>query len=255
MNDFRRKAAVSFALAACLVACADELSSSTVASDGGAGAAVEGGAPVDPFCRTRPRLSFCEDFDESALPGRFVRIEGSSEIVTVEAHPDAPSAPNAIRVAQSATANDARLVLTAAQGVKYNFFFFVRLEPGHGRVEIAGFDDGDYHLEIGVEENNHWYVDERPGPLDGGTPAARTLATDVQPELSTFSSVRLDVYVDGAGLGHMRFRSGDNVVFQSEPLAFGHDKAALAPTIYVGARLRAGAPSTLWFDSVSLGED
>ena len=252
MKDLRWKAGVSFAFGLCLLACAEEGPSSSATADGGAESGTRG---VDPFCRTRPRLSFCEDFDEATLPGRFVRIDGSPEIVTIEAHPDAPSAPNAIRIAQSATANDARLVLQAAQGVKYNFFFFVRLEPGHGRVELAGFDDGEYHLEIGVGEDNHWYVEERPGATDGGAPMPRTLTTNVEPKLSAFSSVRLDVYVDDAGLGHMRFRSGDDVVFQSEPLTFGHGKATLTPTIYVGARLREGAPSTLWIDSVSLGED
>lgn len=253
MKDLRWKAVVLATSAACLASCGDgSPSSSTAASDGG----VEGGARVvDPFCRTRPRLTFCEDFDEGALPGRFLRIEGSSEIVTLEAHPDAPSEPNAIRIAHAGAATDARLLLQAAQGVKYNLFFFVRLEPGHGRLELAGFDDGDYHLEIGVEEDNRWYVEERPGPTDGGTPAPRTIATTVGPALSSFSSVRFDVYVDGGGVGHMRFRSGDDVVFQSEPLTFGNGKATITPTIYVGARLRAGAPSTVWLDSVSVGED
>ena len=252
MNDLRWKAAVSFAFVACLLGCSEDGTSSTPGQDGG----VESGARgVDPFCRTRPRLTFCEDFDEAALPGRFLGIEGNPEIVTLEPHPDAPSAPNAIRIAHTAAATDARLVLQADEGVKYNLFFFARLEPGHGRLELAGFDDGDIHLEIGVEEDNRWYVQERSGSTDGGAGAPRTIATSVEPALGSFSSVRFDVYVDGAGMGHMRFRSGDDVVFQSEPLTFGNGKATITPTIYVGARLRTGAPSTIWLDSVSVGED
>jgi len=252
MKDLRWKAAVSIAFAASLMGCGEDGASSTPAPDG---AVESGGRGVDPFCRTRPRLTFCEDFDEAPLPGRFLGIEGSPEIVTLEPHPDVPSAPNAIRIAHTTSATDARLVLQAVQGVKYNLFFFVRLEPGHGRLELGGFDDGDYHLELGVEEDGRWYVEERPGPTDGGTPPPRTIATTVGPTVSSFSSVRFDVYVDGAGLGHMRFRSGDDVVFQSEPLTFGNGKTTITPTIYVGARLRAGAPSTVWLDTVSVGED
>jgi hypothetical protein len=139
--------------------------------------------------------------------------------------------------------------------VKFNFFFFVNVPSGHGRLELAGLDDGAYHLEIGIEENNRWYVEERGTAIDGGAPISRTLPTEVELELNTFSSVRLDVYVDSAGVGHMRFRSGDNVVFANEPLGFGEGKTTLTPRIYVGARLRAGAPSRLSFDSVTLGED
>ena len=234
MNDPRWKAAVSFVFGLCLLGCSEDGAGPATSADGGAERDARG---VDPFCRTRPRLSFCEDFDEGPLPGRFVRIEGNPEIVSLAPNTDAPSAPNAVQIAHSPSATDARL------------------EPGHGRLELAGFDDGDYHLEIGVGEDNRWYVEERPGPVDGGTPTTRTLATTVEPELSTFSSVRFDVYVDGAGVGHMRFRSGDSVVFQSEPLTFGDGKTTLTPTIYVGARLRVGAPSSVWLDSVSVGED
>ena len=35
----------------------------------------------------------------------------------------------------------------------------------------------------------------------------------------------------------------------------GDGKATLTPRIYVGARLRGGPPSTVLFDSVTLGED
>jgi hypothetical protein len=253
MKGFRWKTAASCLFGAGLLACGEDGSSSATSPDAGADT---GSAADDPFCRTRPRLAFCEDFDEAAsLPARFSRIEGKPEIVSIEAHPDAPSGPNALRVASTATATDARLVLEADKGVKYNLFFFVRLEPGHGRVEIAGLEDGDYRLALGVEADGKWYVEEHPGPTDGGVPAPRTLATDVAPELSTFSSVRFDVYVDGAGLGHLRFRSGNDVVFLSEPLTFGDGKATLTPTLYVGARIHAGTSPPLWFDSVTLGEE
>jgi hypothetical protein len=246
-------ATLAAATLAMQLACSSEGGPAATSGDAG----IESGARgVDPFCRTRPRLTFCEDFDEAELPGRFARIEGAAAIVTREAHADAPSAPSVITIAHAPGSTDARLVLPATEGVKYNLFFFVSIQPVHGRVALAGFDDGAWHLEIGLEADGKWYVEEQPGAVpDGGPPVPRTIATQVAPKIGAFASVRFDVYVDGNGLGHMRFRSGGDTVFESEALTFGGGKATITPQIYVGARLRSGALSRLSFDSVTLGED
>ncbi|MBX3232601.1 MAG: hypothetical protein KIT84_16620 [Labilithrix sp.] len=225
-------------------------------SDGTTGTSPDASAPdagdgrTDPFCRTRPRLSFCEDFDEGELPGRFESIEGSAAIVTRGPRDGAPSAPNVVTIAQTAEATDARLTFSSARGNKFNLFFLVAVAEGHGRLDLAGLDDGDYHLELGVEPDGKWYVEER---IAGGAP--RLVATELGPRRGEFTSVRFDVYVDGAGEGHIRFRSGSDTVFTSEPLSFGDARAELAPRWYVGARLRAGDPSRVAFDTVTLGED
>lgn len=215
-----------------------------------------GAARVDPFCATRPRLAFCEDFDEDDLPGRFAAIEGDPALVARAPRSDAPSPPQAITVTHAAGSTDARLVFTAHEGVKFNLFFFLRAEPGHGRVEVAALEDGAYRLELGLTDDDRWYVTEHPGAEDGGAaPPPRTLATEAGPERGTFSSVRLDVYADGAGRGHLRLRSGDLTVYAAEPLAFGEGKAKLRPRVHVGARLLEGAPARVAFDTVTLGED
>lgn len=234
--------------------------SSDASEEGGPAAVDDGGVAdahrgVDPFCRTRPRLSFCEDFDESDLPGRFSNVEGERSLFAREASADAPSSPNVLVVAPTASSPNARLFIPADMGVKYNLFFMMNVEPGHGRVELAGLDDGTYRLEIGLEEDDRWYVEERSGAVDGGSPETRTLVTDVRPEIGTFASVRLDVYVDGDGLGHLRFRSGDDVVFENEPLTFGDGKDTLYPSLYVGARLRSDGAARVTFDSITLGEE
>lgn len=213
---------------------------------------------VDPFCRTRPRLSFCEDFDETELPGRFSSIEGERALFSREANADAPSSPNVLVITPTPSSPNARLFIPTDAGVKFNLFFLMNVAPGHGRVELAGLDDGDYHLEIGLEADDRWYVEERSGAVDdadGGAPATRTLVTEVRPEIGTFSSVRLDVYVDGDGLGHLRFRSGDDMVFENEPLTFGGGRDTLLPILYIGARLRGDVASPVMFDSVTLGEE
>jgi hypothetical protein len=239
--------------AATVLACGSDQPAGMTAVDGGAETGSQG---ADPFCRTRPRLSFCEDFDEADLPGRFTRIEGNAALIKREANEEAPSTPNVMTIAHTASATDARLAIDATQGVKYNLFFLMKIEAGHGRVEIAGFDDGDWHLELGVEEDGHWYIEEHAGAGDGGVaPAPRTIATTVMPTVGSFSSVRFDVYVGGNGLGHMRFRSGASIIFEAEPLTFGGGKATLTPHIYVGSRLRGGAPARLSFDTVTLGEE
>lgn len=232
-----------------------DASEGTPAPGADGGVVAEAGSVVDPFCRTRPSLSFCEDFDEADLPGRFSSIEGDRAILSREANADAPSSPNVLVVAPTPSSPNARLAISADMGVKYNLFFLVNVEPGHGRVELASLDDGTYRLDLGLEEDDRWYIEERSGSVDGGTPESRTLVTDVRPEIGTFASVRLDVYVDGDGRGHLRFRSGDDVVFENEPLTFGDGKDKLFPRLYVGARLRGDRAARLMFDSVTLGEE
>lgn len=233
-------------VATLLTAC----TSSNDAPAGGGDAGVETAPSSDPFCRTRPRLDFCEDFDEGDLPGRFAGIEGDPAIVLRSTKADAPSPPFVLDVAHTPASSDVRLVFAGGTGVKYNLFFFVKVEPGHGRIDLAGLRDGDYELTLGLEEDDRWYVEERAA---GSAPNHRT--SDVKPTLATFWSVRFDVYVDGDGRGHLRFRSGADTVFLAEPLAFGGNKQTLTPHFYVGARLHGGAPARLSFDNIAVGEE
>lgn len=232
-------------------------SSTEASSDAGTVDAGDGGARgVDPFCRTRPRLSFCEDFDEKPLPGAFDAIEGDGTLFSLEARKDAPSEPNVAVLTPKEGSTDARFVTLAKEGIKYNVFFLVRPEPGHGRVDLAGLEDGAYKLVIGIGADDTWYVEETTIAEDGGTtPTTRVLAPTVKLDTSDLAAVRLDVYVDGPGKGHMRFRSGDDVLYETEPLVFPNGKATLTPKVFVGAKRRDGAPTKLALDSVTLGED
>src|SRR5687767_14198629 len=45
-----------------------------------AGAEAETGLSTDPFCRGRPLLPFCEDFDEKPLPGAFAELSSDQSI-------------------------------------------------------------------------------------------------------------------------------------------------------------------------------
>jgi len=215
-----------------------------------------GARGVDPFCETRPRLSFCEDFDVAALPGAFDAVEGDADLLTLEPRADAPSAPRVVALVPKGARTDARLVTFAKEGIKYNLFFLAQLQRGHGRVDLAGLEDGEYKLVIGLDAADTWYVEETRIDPDGGTsPSTRTLTTKVAVDPNDLTAVRLDVYVDGAGRGHMRFRSGDDLVFEAEPLTFPRGRAALAPKVFVGGKLRDGVMTKLEVDSVTLGED
>lgn len=224
--------------------CSDESSpssaSSSSSSSGGASSSGSGGSDderVDPFCSTRPRLSFCEDFDDAPLPGRFQSVDGSPAVAR---HDDAPSQPNVLAID-----GDARLSFDAAAGIKFNLFFLVKVASPHGRLELAGFDDGDDHLVLGVEEDGHWFV----------TLGDKKIASPFGPKDNEFSSVRFDVYVDGAGTGHLRFRSGEDMVFEKELVTYTAGKSELKPRWFVGAKLVEGACAQVQFDSVTLGDD
>lgn len=244
----------SLAGAASLAVLVAACSSTTAAPTDGR---VDGGARgVDPFCRTRPRLSFCEDFDEKPLPGAFDAVEGDATLLSVESRKDAPSEPHVAVLTPRAGSTDARFVTLAKEGIKYNLFFLAQLFPGHGRVDLAGVEDGAYKLVIGLDAKDIWYVEETRFDQDGGSsPTLLVRETKVAVDPNDLTSVRLDVYVDGPGVGHMRFRSGDDVVCESEPLAFPSGKATLTPKVFVGETKRDGDASKLVLDSVTLGED
>ncbi len=237
--------------AASLVVCVASCSSTTTAPQDGGG---DGGARgIDPFCRTRPRLSFCEDFDQKALPGAFDTIEGDATLFSVAPRKDAPSEPNVAVLAPREGSTDARFVTLAKEGLKYNLFFLAQLFPGHGRVDLAGVEDGTYKLVIGLDATDTWYVEETQDV--GSGPTLRVRETKVTVDPNDLTAVRLDVYVDGPGSGHMRFRSGDDVVYENEPLTFSSGKSTLTPKVFVGAKKRDGAATMLVLDSVTLGED
>lgn len=193
---------------------------------------------IDPFCSTRPRLSFCEDFDDSALPGRFQSVDGTPSVTKLL--DDAPSVPNVLTID-----GDARLTFDSAAGIKFNLFFLVKVAATHGRIELAGFDDGTDHFQLGVEATGNWFV-----VLND-----KKIATTFAPKAGEFSSVRFDIYVDTAGAGHLRFRSGEDMVFEKELVTYTAGKAELKPRWFVGAKHLEGPASQVQLDSITLGDD
>jgi hypothetical protein len=201
-------------LPAFLLACGDD-----AATGGGAGA---GGAAVntDPFCSTRPKLAFCEDFDVLPIPGAFSEQAANGATLSIESG-DAASAPSFLRVAtQGSAAAPATGALSHAFPAGERLRLFAQLyvpsaAPPSGDAEIGAFElgDGSYRAGFGGSADGSWWAFEDVGGVIERTAGMGALPRDA------WVSVRWDVnvYADGTGTALLRF--GNDTVLQLGSLA------------------------------------
>jgi hypothetical protein len=219
-----------------LAACSDGATTATPAADAGSDAPLT----TDPFCKGRPLLPFCEDFDDKALPGAFAEIAGDQSAVRIGDDPSAPSPPKVLHVANPSQPVFLRTPF-AARSAKANAFFRLRIEKIDAEVEVGAFaEQGGHRVAMVIAKDGS--VGVRVVDAEAGGPVL--LMSSVKIDLGAWESVRWDIrFVDGAA--RTRLRVGDATAFDAEP-------TGLIATDAV-ERLEVGASGavTLSFDSVT----
>ena len=162
---------------------------------------------VDPFCDTRPKIDFCEDFDTTDLPGAFDEQRVDAGTMTLSSE-EASSAPHSLLVAVEA-GGYGQLRQTFESGGKLRLFgmFFIA-ELGEGDVEIGAFEVGDYRIGFGASEDGTVWAYEGDERLvgEGSLP------------LGKWSSFRWDVNLYDDGTGNAKLRFGNDVIVETEEL-------------------------------------
>lgn len=201
----------------------------------------------DPFCRERPRLPFCEDFDEAPLPGVFdeVLADGGGTVVADES--DSASGAAAMRARVPST-GVAMIRHRDALGWKYRVFLQARIDalPSEGEAELIAFTldaDGadDYRIAL-VTRAGQWFVVETREGVRTEWPGS------VAFPLGRWVSTRFDyeVLATGEARVHVRFGNDSTVNVTTSPPA-----SEAVPTIDIGVRASGGGPWDARFDNVT----
>ena len=151
---------------------------------------------IDPFCETRPKIEFCEDFDTRDLPGAFDEQRVDASTMTLDSD-EASSAPRSLLITAE-PGGHAQLRHSFEPGGKLRLFGMLYVpELGEGDVKIAAFELGDYRIGFGVSEDGSLWGYEGDQRIDGSgsIPVGR------------WASFRWDVnvYDDGTGTAKLRF--------------------------------------------------
>jgi hypothetical protein len=219
-------------------ACSDGSTQATPATDAGHDAPLT----TDPFCKGRPLLPFCEDFDEQALPGKFADIAGDASVLRIGDDATAPSPPKVLTISNpNAAAGVFLRTPFAARSAKANAFFRVRVEKIDAEVEIGAFaEQGGHRVAMVIAKDGS--VGVRVVDAEAGGPVLRL--SSVKVDIGAWESIRWDIrFVDGSA--RTRLRVGDATAFDAEPIGLIASDAV--------ERLEVGASGavTLSFDSVT----
>jgi hypothetical protein len=223
------------------VACSDDSTPVSPAAD----AAVDAPLTTDPFCKGRPLLPFCEDFDEQALPGAFSEIGGDQALLRVADDPTAPSPPKILTITKTDAAPGSVWLRSprATRAGKANAFFRVRIEKLDVDVDLGAFaEEAGHRVTMVVTKDGT--VGVRVIDPEAGGPALR-LST-VKIATGDWASIRWDIrFIDGSA--RTRLRVGAATAFDAEPIGLlGNDAAE---RLEIGAE--ATGAVTLSFDSVT----
>ncbi len=194
---------------------------------------------IDPFCETRPKIEFCEDFDTQDLPGAFNEKRADLSTMTLSSD-QASSVPYSLLITVE-SGGYGELRHTFDRGGKLRLFGMLFVpELGDGDVEIGSFTLGDYRVGFGASEDGSLWAYEGEERIvgDGSLPVGR------------WASFRWDVnlYDDGTGNANLRF-GNDKIVDTDELVTpMGSDDSPMAT---VGLSQATGA-WTMHFDNVSV---
>lgn len=223
-------------------ACGD---ASTDGAGGGGGA--EPGE--DPFCATRPKLTFCEDFDTEPVPGAFSEQVEERATLTVDKELSA-SAPSSLRIVadgqpDSPAMGTLRHTFEAGERLRLFAQVYVPEAIGVGDVELGVFEIGSaYRVGFGASEDGSWWAFEE---IDG---AVQRFPGEGELPRDGWASVRWDVnlYDDGTGTGLLRF--GNETIVEVDALTPPLGSTA-SPTMVVGLS-RATGTWDIRFDNVTV---
>lgn len=196
----------------------------TACGDGDApddAAASSGATPgVDPFCATRPVLTFCEDFDERPLPGAFAAstVEGSATLA-VDGEATA-SPPSSMLASIGVGPGTGTLHADFEPSRKLRFFGQLHIDalPAGGEdVRVASFSfetlDVPYEVGFGFDAGGKGFVYQ----ARAGVEELRA-ETEVTLPAADFVSVRLNADFAEDGTGKLALRFGEDVVAESSAL-------------------------------------
>ena len=214
-----------------ITACNDDIDSSTTESTVSRG--------IDPFCNTRPKIEFCEDFDVNRLPGAFELQEANSGTMVISDDQSA-SLPNSLLVTVNST-KSAELQHTFEMGGKLRLFGMIYVpELGTGEVKIASFSLGEYYIGFGVNadgtlwafENDQEYVGNGSIPL------------------GKWASFRWDVNIYDDGTGTAKLRFGNDLIIDAKELTTPLEMNQL-PKVTIGLSEATG-PWEAYFDNITV---
>ena len=234
-----RSAGVLFLLFTCSGACSSESTQATSAPD----ASTDAPITTDPFCKGRPLLPFCEDFDDRALPGAFAAIGGDQALLKVADDRAAPSPPKILTIQRAGAASVWLRTPRAPRSAKANAFFRVRIEKLDADVDLGAFaEEGGHRFTMVVTKDGT--VGVRVIDPEAGGPVLRM--STVKMETGAWASIRWDIrFVEGSA--RTRLRVGSATAFDAEAIGLAGSDAA--ERLEVGAE--ATGAVTLSFDSVT----
>lgn len=237
---------VGFTLAAALLlasGCGND--DAPPADDGGTG----GSPGPDPFCFTRPKLEFCEDFDEEPLPGSF--SEAIEDGCTLEVVSDEAASPPGALFARCQDAGPARGLLRqpfdGSDRLRWFGQVYVEALPEGQSAELGSFELGSYRAGFGVDEAGHLFAFE-----DAGTGAVRFESTSPLP-VGRWLSLRWDVNLDEeGGTTSGLLRLGNDPVVDTEDLAPPDDVLSAPLAVTVGLEGATGGGWAIGYDNITV---
>lgn len=211
---------------------------------------------TDPFCSTRPKLQFCEDFDTAELPGAFsARDEGGGSLTLVD--DTSASEPRSLLVTSSGQ-GPALLRHGFTAGSKFRLFMLVQLgelpapngaadaQAELGALEFAT-DGGPYRLGIALGGDGNWFAFESTSGETKKIPVTSPLTT------GDWTSVRFDVDFVKGGESTVFVRFGDESVVPHTTITPPFDTAA--PSLSLGIAATGMPAWKLGIDNVTFQVD
>lgn len=195
--------------------------------------------PPERFCFGRPKVEFCEDFDEHELPGAFDSAVSSGGVATID---DSAFTTPSKSVAMQSSADGAQVTLSKQVTGETTLKTFVQLrvdgKPAAGAVEVLSLGDATQHYAVFLNAQSEVSV-----VADG-----QTLGTGALPTADDWNSVRLDVGHDG-GTRFVTFKVGDATIVNREPVFSA--PSLPSPTFTIGLGPDAGAGWNVRFDTIT----
>lgn len=208
-------------------------------SEADAGLDAGSNPPPTTFCFGRPKLEFCEDFDEFALPGAFDLAANVGGEATID---DSTSTTTPKSVSMRSTTDGAHVTLSKTVDGELTFKTFLQMrveaKPTAGVVEVLSIARPNEHYGVWLNAANELSV-----TADGDTLGSMALPS------SDWSSVRLDVGHDG-GTRFVSFKIGDAIVVDKKPM-LDAGSSLPSPTFTIGLGPDAGAGWNVRFDTVT----
>lgn len=211
---------------------------------------------TDPFCSTRPKLQFCEDFDTLELPGAFSELdEGGGSLTLID--DTSASEPRSLRV-ESNGQGAALLRRAFTAGSKFRLFMLVQLTAppvpngdADARAELGALEfpteGGMYRLGVALAGDGHWFV------FESTTGGIRKLPVTAPLTTGDWTSVRFDVDFVKGGESTVFVRFGDESVVPHTAITPPFDTAA--PSVALGLAASGMPPMKVGIDNVTFQVD